>query len=135
VVEDRPRYEPRGEVLVHHHLDDVGRNVLDDALAVLNDAPGVPEGDGAGSEPDNVREQRVCRPRTVGPCGGELVWTVVVRSAGLDGRCNPAVAGDRDGTSSTQDLTAVFAKSFWAGPSEAKSGKVPAARQFVVVTG
>jgi hypothetical protein len=34
LVEVRNWLEPGGEVLVHHHLDDVGRDVLDDALAV-----------------------------------------------------------------------------------------------------
>jgi hypothetical protein len=36
VVEDRPRFERRGEVLVHQNLDDVERNILDHDLAIGN---------------------------------------------------------------------------------------------------
>src|SRR5450631_3748769 len=33
VIEERPRFEPRGEVLVHHHLDDV------DAISSITPLP------------------------------------------------------------------------------------------------
>ena len=88
VVQDGPGLESGGEVLVDDHLDDVGCDVFDDALAVLDVGPGVPEGDGAGGERDDVGEQRVGGPRAVGPCGGELVGRVAVGCAGLDDGCD-----------------------------------------------
>src|SRR5882757_4263320 len=88
VVEDRPWLESRGEVLVHDHLDDVGRDVFGQTLAVLYVEPGVPEGDGAGDELDDAREQPICRPRAVRPRGPVAMGKVAVSPAGFDDCCD-----------------------------------------------
>jgi hypothetical protein len=66
----------------------VGRNILLRSLAVGKVEPGIPLGDGPRSEGEDVRKQRVCRPRTVRQRGGESVRAVTPRSAGLDDRGN-----------------------------------------------